>query len=85
MSSLHAVPLPARSELTIHSAGDLEWWPLRTVHSTAMHNVTEWKLPVEAFLADLGRWIFQRTPFEYALIGCEVTPDPTLASRTEGR
>lgn len=36
---------------------------------------------MEAFLADLGRWAFQRTPFEYALIGFEATPNPILLQR----
>jgi hypothetical protein len=39
-----------------------------------MDKATEWKLPVESFLADLGRWIFSRAPFEFAVVGFEAMP-----------
>lgn len=47
----------------------------------SMENVSDWKTPVESFLADLGRWIFAKRPFTFALIGFEVRPDVLVLER----
>jgi hypothetical protein len=44
-------------------------------------NVASWKVAVESFLAELGRWIFAKTSFEFALIGFEVAPRAALLKR----
>jgi hypothetical protein len=46
-----------------------------------MENVSDWKIPVESFLAELGRWIFAKTPFAFALIGFEVRPDRVILEK----
>lgn len=47
----------------------------------SMNNVSEWKVPVESFLAELGRWTFNKAPFEYALVGFEVNPSQALVDK----